>query len=161
MADNASEMVKAFSLAEFRKTDQQDEHEESSSDENDEYEDAECDLEENLQSMPVSPDEGQPLDVDVEEIAQGIEDWAGTKMQRLGCNAHALHLVVTECIKKNTRAAEIKTRINKLISFFNYSNRNTAELMRKQNLKLIKPGDTRWNSLLYCLQRISKVCKFK
>ncbi|CAG7733073.1 unnamed protein product, partial [Allacma fusca] len=92
-------------------------------------------------------------DENFEVWVQDLVDWAKTKLSRHGCTAHALQLVVRECLKKNPRATEILHYIQKLIVFFNstYWNQRLKKLTKKS---LIKMGDTRWNGFLLALQRI-------
>ncbi|CAG7815941.1 unnamed protein product, partial [Allacma fusca] len=40
----------------------------------------------------------------LDDLAGDLEYWSKTKLKRHGCTAHALQLVVKECLKKNPKA---------------------------------------------------------
>jgi len=98
MAENAAEMVKAFNLSDIRDS------ETSLSDA-----DFVVDIEE-LDECDIEFTEGHIWSTDLELddeaneakiVTEHLTQWSGCNLERLGCVAHALQLVIKECIKHN------------------------------------------------------------
>ncbi|CAG7825123.1 unnamed protein product, partial [Allacma fusca] len=161
MTDNAEENVKAFDMKEFT---QEGAEEVDVSCADDESSDESEEIENNVVfSTDINPSDWEDMENEIPQLEDGddnladfvkdLVDWSETKMRRHGCTAHALQLVVRECLRKNPRASEIMRYVQQLIAFFNstYWNQRLKSLANKG---LIKIGDTRWNGFLLALQRI-------
>jgi len=153
MADNASDMVKAFTAdVEILTSSSSINDEESESDPEDSDTCSEAsDTEYNL-NEDYNYDEGDNI-----ESETPITINLPSSFTRLGCTAHALQLVVKECLKKCSAATKIQNIIARLVKFFKKSNHWSNKLLRKTKLQLIRPGATRWSSLFYAMSRLLKV----
>lgn len=85
----------------------------------------------------------------------GLNLYANATLKRNACLAHLLQLAVKDAITKCSFMVSISKKINDVVTFFHNSPKWTAKLkMRTNDLSLIRPVVTRWNSLYLSLQRI-------
>ena len=86
-----------------------------------------------------------------------------TKEGRISCMAHSLQLAVKDALEADKDAKNIVCRFKRILSFFYYSffskSTHWSGQFKEQSggLDFIKPGETRWNSILFALERTSDV----
>lgn len=100
-----------------------------------------------------------------EAIDTVITDWlkcdhTNVRKTRNSCLAHLLQLGINDALKYPQIAAFIK-KVNTIVKWFHKSNKFHTELKELSGLGLIKPCDTRWNSLYHCLKRFSREVSIK
>ena len=169
MADNASENVKAFNdLKEFtddleetfddedwsdleEEDGQQPEEEESSMD--------------NLEDILAPSEEATQCIVNGNDardaVVAALNEWGAAQFTRLGCTAHGGQLELKSCVAKNSVGKKIQQYLNRVVTFFHKSPKWTERLERKTKLAILRPGDTRWNSIVFSLERLLQVFKIK
>lgn len=81
--------------------------------------------------------------------------------QRVPCTAHLMQLAVKDAIKNNNWVKGIESMIKKLTAYFNKSSKSSHKLRKLTNLKLIKIGETRWNSLYHAIKRLCRPVNHK
>jgi len=118
MADNASNMVKAYEGSIIL------------------YDDSEDEEEDNDSTVPINFEE---------EYA----NW-----NRLGCIAHTLQLAINDAIKKDFNASETKNYINAIMVFFHRHIKCMNDLKKEAGVGLPSVSKTRWNSLLFAVERM-------
>lgn len=181
MADNAPENVKAFNLQEFitdsntvydgeeedvteissgdqsSDADEQTPKEKSPAKESNDLEDDEY-LDEVLLLETEDSEDFTQNELFVED-ALDLEslDWSASSFIRLGCLAHGLQLVIKDTISSSPLAKTMVERIMAVITFFNNSNRWNSKLVTKTKLTVVTPGATRWNGIIFAMERLLKV----
>lgn len=83
--------------------------------------------------------------------------------KRNECLAHLLQLAIKDALRQNPLAQDTVKRVTSVVAFFNRSAKFYTKLrQRSSGLNLVAPVEVRWNSLYYCLKRMSrksaKVC---
>lgn len=184
MADNAPENVKAFNLDEFindsnehydgeveenstddiedqttddKSSDQPNEDDQESRNAEDAQEDdyinevtlLETEMPDNFTQNEVFMEDALNLD---------SIDWTTSSFIRLGCIAHGLQLVIKDTINSSSVAKKIVERVMAVITFFNNSNYWNSKLVLKTKLSVVAPGATRWNGIIFAMERLLKVC---
>ncbi|CAG7821167.1 unnamed protein product, partial [Allacma fusca] len=155
MTDNASEMRAVFSnIAQTEEDDEIGERETEC--ETDWVDIQECDLNEDDEEFLQTILDADRLESDqnYNQLMEECIDWSRASLERRGCLTHALHLTVMECLKNNPAADSLVNYLKKLVGFFSMSTYWHAKLMAKTGKELIKPGQTRWNSVLAALNRL-------
>ncbi|XP_051793095.1 zinc finger BED domain-containing protein 4-like [Acanthochromis polyacanthus] len=83
-----------------------------------------------------------------------------TCLKHLQCFAHTLNLIVKDSIKADTSLESILEKCGAIVRFFHHSTKATDKLKEVQNQlqlpqhRLMQAVDTRWNSVLYMLERL-------
>ena len=83
-----------------------------------------------------------------------------TCWKHIPCFSHTLNLIVKDSIKADTSLESSLEKCSAIVRFFNHSTRATDKLKEVQNQlnlpqhKLIQSVDTRWNSVLYMIDRL-------
>jgi len=160
MADNASENIKAFDLHEFNTDSRNDYDGETEDDDTDDTADSSSsDIDNNAAEQLDEVNYSNlttPPDINVNEL--DMDEHIST-FERLGCTAHAVQLVLKEVVCKNSKGKEIIELVNHIVRFFHNSPRYTGKLFKKTNLLIVSPGKTRWNSVIFALERLLRVIK--
>jgi len=156
MADNAAENVKAFNLEDFQE-DNEARYDNETDEELEDIESSDNETTDNNDSSNIATTLGDPENYD--NVMDGMENWSNSSFERLGCNAHAIQLVLKEVVSKNKLSKEIVDCILSTVKFFHQSPRYHQKLVEKTKLAVITPGTTRWNSTVFALQRFLVVSK--
>ena len=96
------------------------------------------------------------MPVDIQTTSFKLNEVNDDLIQRIPCSAHLMQLAVKDSLKKNVWAKKIEQIVRKLTSFFNKSTSHTNKLKKLAGVKLVKIGETRWNSLYHAIKRICR-----
>uniref|UniRef100_A0AAQ5Y0H8 BED-type domain-containing protein n=1 Tax=Amphiprion ocellaris TaxID=80972 RepID=A0AAQ5Y0H8_AMPOC len=83
-----------------------------------------------------------------------------TYWKHIPCFAHTLNLIVKDSIKADTSLESILEKCGAIVRFFHHSTKATDKLKEVQSQlqlpqhRLMQAVDTRWNSVLYMLERL-------
>jgi hypothetical protein len=76
--------------------------------------------------------------------------------------AHQMNLVFSDIFKESAVFQRVSKEAVRIVSYFHSSTfftgnlRDEQERIYKKTVKLVSPGDTRWNSYYYCFHSILK-----
>jgi len=87
-----------------------------------------------------------------------ILEWGSgclNRIRRNSCLAHLLQLAIKDALRNKEVAAIIK-KVSTIVTWFHKSDKNNTALRQLCKLGLVRPCDTRWNSLYHCLKRLCR-----
>jgi hypothetical protein len=104
-------------------------------------------------------DEWEDIEEEIEDDSQiSVIDSIETSWNRKKCLCHVINLIVKHGLKNTPSIHDLLSQAKKLITFFRKSNKNNDKLKSKtKGLGLRAPIETRWNSMLFALERLCRV----
>jgi hypothetical protein len=104
------------------------------------------------------------LDIESEEVSifdtfNEDDDWEDCSWKKISCTAHTLQLAINDAFKKTDDVRSIIGYVNSINNFFRRSPKFAEKLRERCGKGVIGIGKTRWNSILYSIQRFLEVSK--
>jgi len=153
-ADNASNILSAFKIHDFNKTEIDATLSSNADDDSDIYiidNVPEFDEEEENEII----EDGEDSESHSSTIMEALSSMSNHTFRRNGCLAHLLQLGIKDAVAASLTVKTVTKKLTEVVSFFHRSPKWSSKLKAITNgMVLIRPCTTRWNSLYLCLSRM-------